>query len=132
MARGRTVACAVALAVVTAVAWGCNRPEDRTWGTAVDPAAAVPLAQFLADDDLDGSATVTVSGRIGEVCRAAGCWFVLQDTTDGKVHEVLVDLKPLANFTVPADVQGYQAIVRGRLVGTNPDWKFHAVGLRLE
>jgi hypothetical protein len=97
----------------------------------VNPADAVPLSELLSADVFDDAVVVTASGRIGEVCRAAGCWFVLQDTTDGKVHEVLIDLKPLATFTVPADVQGHEALVRGRFVGSKPDVKFHAVGLRL-
>ncbi len=97
----------------------------------MNPAEAVSLSEFLSADVFDDAVLVTASGRIGEVCRSAGCWFVLQDTTDGKVHEVLVDLKPLASFTVPAEVQGHEALVRGRFVGSQPDLKFHAVGLRL-
>jgi hypothetical protein len=132
IARRRAVACAVALAVASAVASGCNRAGGRTWGEAVNLAEAVPLSELLSADAFDDATAVTVSGRIGEVCRAAGCWFVLQDTTGGKVHEVLIDLKPLASFTVPADVQGHAAFVRGRFVGSKPDLQFHAVGLRLE
>lgn len=132
IARRKAVACAVALAVATAAAAGCNRAEGRTWGEAVDPAEAVPLSELLSADVFDDALAVTAAGRIGEVCRAAGCWFVLQDTSGAKVHEILIDLKPLADFVVPADVQGYQALVRGRFVGSKPDLKFHAVGLRLE
>ncbi len=126
------VACAVALAIAAAVASGCSRAEGRAWGEAVNPADAVPLSELLSADVFDDAVVVTASGRIGEVCRATGCWLVLQDTTGGKVHEILIDLKPLATFTVPADVQGHEALVRGRFVGSKPDVKFHAVGLRLE
>jgi hypothetical protein len=75
---------------------------------------------------------VTVSGRIGEVCRTAGCWFVLRDTSNGGVSEVLVDLKPRATFTVSQDVQGRKAVVSGYLVGQKPDLRFDAVGLLVE
>ncbi len=126
------VACAVALVIATTVAPGCSRAAGRAWGEAVNPADAVPLSERLSAGVFDDTAVVTVSGRISEVCRASGCWLVLRDMTDGKVYDILIDLKPLATFTVPADVQGHDAFVRGRFVGSKPDVKFHAVGLRLE
>jgi hypothetical protein len=97
----------------------------------VDASTAVPLAQLLEGAEVDGS-VVTASGRIGEVCRSSGCWFVLQDTGDEKNYEILVDLKPRASFTVPRTVEGRSAVVRGRLVGEKPDLRFHAVGLLVE
>ena len=75
---------------------------------------------------------MTVSGRIGEVCRSAGCWFVLRGSSSGSLSEVMVDLKPRATFTVPHDVQGREAVVRGHLVGQKPDLRFDAVGLLVE
>jgi len=120
-----------ALAAWIVSSGGCGPAPHRAWGETVDTNAAVPLSRVLTEDTGDG-AMVTVSGRIGEVCRSAGCWFVLQDTADGKAHELLVDLKPAASFTVPADVSGSDAVVRGRLVGSAPDRALHAVGLVLE
>jgi len=128
----RAIAAAFALAFWTAIAASCGTGEPRAWGEPVDPAAAVPLAQLLSGQHEEAEEIVTTSGRIGEVCRTAGCWFVLQDDSDGKLHELLIDLKPEATFTVTPDVQGAQAVVRGRLVGTKPDLKLHAVGLVLE
>ena len=132
--RGRAAggaACAIAL-VWTAVAIGCGGNEPRSWGEAVDPTKAVPLSEILSGDRVNTGETVTASGRIGEVCRATGCWFVLQDTGNGRLSEVLVDLKPRATFTVPQDVQGRKAVVRGYLVGQKPDLRFDAVGLLVE
>ena len=109
----------------------CGGSEQRAWGEAVDVSSAVPLAQLLEGDEVDGG-IVTASGRIGEVCRSSGCWFVLQDTGDGKNYEVLVDLKPRASFTVPRAIEGRAAVVRGRLVGEKPDLRLDAVGLVVE
>ena len=75
---------------------------------------------------------MTASGRIGEVCRSAGCWFVLQDAGESGSVEVLVDLKPRASFTVPRSVEGRPAVVRGTLVGVEPDLQLHAVGIAVE
>jgi hypothetical protein len=124
-------ACAIAL-VWMAVAIGCGGNEPRSWGEAVDPAQAVRLSNILSGDRVDAGETVTVSGRIGEVCRASGCWFVLRDTIDGRFSEILVDLKPRATFTLPQDVQGHEVVVRGYLVGQKPDLRFDAVGLLVE
>jgi len=132
LADSRTVAVAVALTFWTALAGGCGTGEPRAWGEPVDSTAAVPLAQLLSGENVETEEIVTTSGRIGEVCRTAGCWFVLQDEAGGRLHEVLIDLKPAATFTVTPDVQGRNAVVRGRLVGAKPDLKFHAVGLVLE
>jgi hypothetical protein len=124
-------ACAIAL-VCTAVAIGCGGNEPRSWGEAVDRAQAVPLSEILSGDRVDTGEAVTVSGRIGEVCRTTGCWFVLRDRSNGGLSEVMVDLKPRATFTVPQDVQGHKAVVRGHLVGQKPDLRFDAVGLLVE
>lgn len=120
------------LAACVWLAAGCGGTGPRAWGEALDPAAAVPLGDVLARGEVARGEIVTVSGRIGEVCRSAGCWLVLQDTGGGKLHEVLVDLKPEAGFTVPPDVQGRSAVVRGRLVETDSSLALHAVGLRVE
>ena len=110
---------------------GCGSKPDA-WGEPVDHAAAVPLSKLLSDTDIDSEEAVTASGRIGEVCQSFGCLFVLQEVVDGKLHEVLVDLKPRAEFTVPSSVAGRDAMVRGWLVGEKPDLKLEAVGLELE
>ena len=110
---------------------GCGG-EREAWGETVNPADAVPLSKLLSDNDIDPTEAVTASGRISGVCQSFGCWFVLHEVLDGKLHEVLVDLKPRAEFTVPSSVAGRDAMVRGWLVGEKPDLKLEAVGLELE
>ncbi len=61
-----------------------------------------------------------------------GCWLVLQEIKDGRLHEVFVDLKKSGGFTVRSDATGRRALVSGNLVGTGPDVTFEADGLRLE
>jgi hypothetical protein len=127
--HGRT---GTALLLVAAVAFlpAC-REKTQTWGEVVDPAAALSLAQ-LPDAAAPAGDDVTVSGEIGEVCRSSGCWFVLRDVADGSLQELLVDLKPRADFTLPRSVLHHHAVVRGRLVGAGADRKLEAVGLRVD
>ena len=101
-----------------------------SYGEAVDPAAAVPLAEVLSGRTATPG-TVVVSGRIGEICAASGCWFALQDRAGPRDYSILVDLKPAATFTVPASLRGRSAIVKGRLAGGDADRRLDAVGLLL-
>jgi hypothetical protein len=108
---------------------GCGHSRRSQWGEPADASNAVPLSQALQKYDSLSSQTVTVSGRITEVCKAAGCWFVLQDSSSGHDDQIYVDLTHGATFTVPPDVQGKRAVVKGRIVGRKPDLKFYADGL---
>lgn len=98
----------------------------------MDQAAAVPLSEILGAGVSASGELVTVSGRIGEVCRSAGCWFTLMDATGERSDEIFVDLKAGASFTVSRHVQGRDAVVLGRLVGSAPDLQIQAVGLVVE
>lgn len=109
---------------------GC-RKEVRTYGEPVDSAASVPLAEVLAMKSPPVSQVVTVSGRIAQVCASAGCWFTLEDQAGGRVHQLLVDLKPAASFTLPTSVTGRSAVVKGRLVREDGDLQLNAMGLAL-
>lgn len=126
--RTRSSARAAVTATLLLVA-GCHPDTRASFGEPVDPASAVRLATILGAEPVDRSAEAVVSGRVGEVCRAAGCWFVLQDGESGEQVQVMVDLSRAASFTVSPGIQGREAIVRGRFVGEGPDLQFNAVGL---
>ena len=118
--------------VLAALLAACSDPEPREYGEAVVVDAAVPLSRLLERKDVGPDETVTVSGRIGEVCTSAGCWFVLEEVSDGKVYDVMTDLTAAAGFTVPLDVRGREAVVTGRMVAREADLELQAVGLRVE
>ena len=107
----------------------CTHSRSAQWGEPTDSSEAVPLASALQNYDVSGQQDVTISGRITEVCKSSGCWFVLQDSVGGRDYQLYVDLTHGATFTVPPDVQGGRAVVKGRIVGQKPDLKFYAVGL---
>lgn len=130
-ARVRSSARAAMTATLLLVG-ACHTDTRASFGEGVDPAAAVRLSQVLADESTDRSVETVVAGRVGEVCRSAGCWFVLLDGEGREGVEILVDLRPAASFTVPTGIQGREAIVRGRLVGERPDLQINAVGLLVE
>jgi len=100
-------------------------------GRPCDPASSVGLAEVLTSHTQAHTDRVVIRGRVGEVCRSVGCWFVLQAVKEGRLYEVFVDLKKDGTFTVPADASGREAVVSGKLVGRPPDMTFEADGLRL-
>lgn len=64
-------------------------PQWSAFGATFAPVDPIPLAGAVArGDELIGQ-TVTVQGRISEVCQKAGCWMVLSDDS----HHVRVRMK---------------------------------------
>lgn len=139
---------AVALATITAAAMfglalgGCTRGAEteqgsqggRSFGNPDSVAAATRVTIHEAGSSTamtDGEGVIVV-GRILEVCASAGCWFVLEELDDGISSQILVDLKPSADFTLPSSVRGRRAVVTGTLHGTPPDRVVHGVSVRLE
>jgi len=117
--------------VIQLTSVGCG-PGRLEFGEPVDETRARSLSDVLRDPESIEGAAVVVSGRIGEVCTTAGCWFVLQDVDHGKVYDLFTDLKGGATFTVPKSIRGRLAVVSGTLVGAKPDLKLNAIGLIVE
>lgn len=111
---------------------GCSGEEISTFGDPVNIERAVSLKALFSEYQPGDNAPVVVSGSIGQVCRSAGCWFVLQDDLNGERLELVVDLKPAATFTLDQRVIGRRGFVQGRLKGSPPDIKMWANGLVLE
>ena len=123
----------VILAAVTGAVWMARSGgHPLELGRPIDPNQAIDLAAALTWEGTATSGRLVISGQVGEVCRSAGCWFVLQEIKDGRLHEIFIDLKKYGAFTVRSDISGRRAVVSGELVGTAPDRVFVADGLRLE
>jgi hypothetical protein len=107
----------------------CGRGGETRLGEPVEVSSAVPLAECLGRAVPEPGSAAVVSGRVREVCRTAGCWFVLEDAAAGTSWELLVDLKPAAGFTVTPGIAGKQVVVSGRFAGRGPDLRLNASGL---
>lgn len=131
---GRAVLLAACFVLVAgAIAWRYYAEDSPLeLGRTFDPSGAVGLADILAAESSPPAGRTIIRGRIGEVCRSAGCWFVLQEIKDDHLYEVLVDLKKAGAFTVDIEVSGRQAIVAGKFVKQGADVTFEADGARLE
>ena len=109
----------------------CSPQAARELGQPVEAAEALSLDQLL-DAAPAGPRTATVRGRVGEVCRSAGCWLVLRETDGQRVSELWVDLEARADFRLGPEALGRTVVVRGELQGALPDLRLVALGLRFE
>ena len=123
-ARRRAAALLVGLVLLA----GCGPDDPLVLGQALDEASAIPLSRLLEGEAVPGS-SVVVQGRVGEVCRSSGCWFVLEEASEERAWQLMVDLKPAAEFTIPRSVIGRPVIVAGRLAGEASDLELHATGV---
>ena len=137
LSKRRYVAVAVIAAVAVAMAGSAifflgPGKYPLALGRTVDPTEAIRLTDLLAEGGGLFKGRVVVRGRVGEVCRSAGCWFVLYETHGSALHELFVDLKKSGTITVQNDASGRTATVAGRLVNTGTNLVLEADGLLLE
>lgn len=124
--------CVIAAALASGVWFFSSKDGAMALGRPVDVSEAISVSEALRLPTEGPGEAVVVRGRVGEVCRSAGCWFVLQEIEGGRLHEILVDLKRHAGFTVQPDVAGRTAIVAGTLITDGPNRVLDAVGARFE
>jgi len=85
--------------------------ESETFGAALaTEAAAVPLAEVIADADSFVDQPVIVTARIDRVCQKKGCFFIARDG-DALVRVSFKDY----SFFIPTDTAGRQATFAGEL-----------------
>ena len=81
----------------------------QTYGAAISPEGAVPMAALPAALGSRDSAQLKLAGKASAVCQVKGCWMTLP-TADGK--QMRVRFKDYA-FFVPKDLNGHQVVVSG-------------------
>lgn len=80
-----------------------------TFGEKVDTNVAIPIENLATQLQSKSTFDGTVSGKIGDVCKAEGCWIKL---SNGNNKPVMVRMKNHA-FTLSQDVDGKFAFVKG-------------------
>ena len=86
--------------------------ESTLYGKKFDTKTAIPaeaLAQRMGDQK---EMPVTVRGTIAEVCQSAGCWITLKNENG---ENLFVKIKE-HEFSIPKDMAGHRAIVKGTAV----------------
>ena len=84
----------------------------NNFGETIESSEAMTLAEVNLDIPKGDSLATKISGTIGEVCQAKGCWMTL---SDGETEtSVFIRFKDYG-FFVPKDASGKKAIVSGDL-----------------
>ena len=86
------------------------------YGEAFDAIGALPVDAVLAERTLYAGERVSVEGTIHAVCQMKGCWLTLRSLNgeDLRVDVARTEEGAYA-FTVPKDLSGRRAVVRGVL-----------------
>ena len=95
--------------------------SDGDWasyGDAFEATDIVAARQLLDDPEAYDGKTVTVEGRVADVCQKAGCWMVIADGAD----HMRVRMKD-HDFSVAKDGTGSTARVHGQVVSRKLDPK---------
>lgn len=101
-------------------------PDDaQTYGAVDGITNAVAAAKVAEAPDAHLDQTVTVAGRVTQVCQRKGCWLVLDTGAEPiRVHVARTASDEYA-FTVPTDISGAQATVHGTLQRVTLDAATH-------
>ena len=84
----------------------------NNFGEIIESAEATPLGDVNLEIPKGDSLATKISGTIGEVCQAKGCWMTLSDgTTENSVFIRFKDY----GFFVPKNASGKKAVVAGDL-----------------
>ncbi len=92
-------------------------PEYDGYGEIFDVVGALPVEAVFAERELYIDERVSIEGTVHAVCQQAGCWLMLRSVGG---EDLRVDVQRTAGgtyaFTVPPDISGRRAVVRGLLV----------------
>lgn len=101
-----------------------STPPEHFGAPFADAIPAVTLSALISDPAPYAGKIVETSGKVSQVCQAAGCWMELSDAGSGERVRT-----PMAGhaFFLPKTVVGKQARVQGRveLIALSDDMKKH-------
>lgn len=103
-----TMVVLAALLLAGAASAGEKLEKPRTYGAALTGAPAAALADLLKDPDAYAGKTVTIEGKVANVCENKGCWMIVTDGT----NRIRVDFKDY-KFFVPYDSPEKRVRVEG-------------------
>jgi len=105
MRKNKLAAPALAVAVMAVLLFGGCR-KAKSYGGEITSRQATPLKQILSDPNAYSGKTITIEGKITNVC-PTGCWFNLKDEN----ATIRIDLVP-NGFAIPQN-KGSGATVEG-------------------
>lgn len=92
-----------------------SQPAGESFGAGVSrPDSTAAFSDVMTRlDNTDSVKTVTLTGRVTDVCQAKGCWMNLVDPVSGDSTNTLFVQFQDYGFFMPKDIAGREVIIEG-------------------
>ena len=79
----------------------------------ISDVGAISFSELVIKMDQSDEVEAVVTGNVGSVCQAKGCWMNIVDSDGGTSEEMFVKFKDYG-FFMPLDIAGKDVIMRGK------------------
>ena len=87
--------------------------KGQHFGEMISDVGAISFSELVIKMDQSDEVEAVVSGNVGSVCQAKGCWMNIVDSDGGTSEEMFVKFKDYG-FFMPLDIAGKDVIMRGK------------------
>ena len=87
--------------------------KGQHFGEMISDVGAISFSELVIKMDQSDEVEAVVTGNVGSVCQAKGCWMNIVDSDGGTSEEMLVRFKDYG-FFMPLDIAGKDVIMRGK------------------
>ena len=87
--------------------------KGQHFGEMISDVGALSFSELVIKMDQSDEVEAVVTGNVGSVCQAKGCWMNIVDSDGGTSEEMFVKFKDYG-FFMPLDIAGKDVIMRGK------------------
>ena len=87
--------------------------KGQHFGEMISDVGAISFSELVIKMDQSDEVEAVVTGNVGSVCQAKGCWMNIVDSDGGTSDEMFVKFKDYG-FFMPLDIAGKDVIMRGK------------------
>jgi hypothetical protein len=87
--------------------------KGQHFGEMISDVGAISFSELVIKMDQSDEVEAVVTGNVGSVCQAKGCWMNIVDSDGGTSEEMFVKFKDYG-FFMPLDIAGKDVIMRGK------------------
>ena len=87
--------------------------KGQHFGEMISDVGVISFSELVIKMDQSDEVEAVVTGNVGSVCQAKGCWMNIVDSDGGTSEEMFVKFKDYG-FFMPLDIAGKDVIMRGK------------------
>lgn len=87
--------------------------KGQHFGEMISDVGVISFSELVTKMDQSDEVEAVVTGNVGSVCQAKGCWMNIVDSDGGTSEEMFVKFKDYG-FFMPLDIAGKDVIMRGK------------------